>query len=131
VGKTTSGDDDRVAVEGGGAERRALAAEFPEWHLWCSRGGDGEPCALMATRRRVLTDTEIHAGLARTLPMGFHGDLRTQLAEQAEREDALREGRRRPPPVLTDTHDGGEGEADRAQAASGRVAREGVPRDPT
>jgi hypothetical protein len=48
----------------------------------------------MATRRRVLTDMELHAGLAHTLPMGFFGDLRKQLAEQAEREDMLREGRR-------------------------------------
>jgi hypothetical protein len=93
VGKATSGDDDHFVAGRSAAEWRALAEEFPEWHLWCSRGGDGEPRALMATRRRMLTDTEIDAGLARTLPMGFHGDLRTQLAEQAEREDTLREGR--------------------------------------
>jgi hypothetical protein len=47
----------------------------------------------MATRRRVLADVEMHAGLAHTLPMGFFGDLRKQLAEQAERENTLKEGR--------------------------------------
>jgi hypothetical protein len=93
VDKATSGHDEHFALDEGDSERRALAAQFPEWHLWCSRDVAGEPCALMATRRRVLTDVEMDAGLARTLPMGFFGDLRKQLTEQAEREDTLRDRR--------------------------------------
>ena len=65
-----------------------LTAQYPGWNVWRSNDGDG-PGELMATRRRVVTDTEMRAGLARTLPVGYHGDLRAQLAEQAEREDAL------------------------------------------
>ena len=66
-----------------------LAAEFPGWRFWCSQDGDS-PGELMATRRRDLTDAEVAAGLARTLPMGHNADLlRAQLAEQARLEDAM------------------------------------------
>jgi hypothetical protein len=63
--------------------------EFPNWRFWFSRDGGGRPDELMATRRRDLTEAELDAGLACTLPMGRGADLRTQLAEQAERENAL------------------------------------------
>jgi hypothetical protein len=66
-----------------------FSAEFPHWRFWCSRDGDGRPEELMATRRRDLTQAELDAGLASTLPMGHGADLREQLAEQAERERAL------------------------------------------
>ena len=66
-----------------------LAEQFPAWHIWAARRGDGTPGDLMATRRRNLTTAELDAGLARTLPMGYGTDLRAQLAEQAEREDAM------------------------------------------
>jgi hypothetical protein len=94
MGKATSGHNDHFPPDGDNSEQQALAAEFPEWRLWRSRGPNGEPCALMATRRRTLTGMEMNAGLARTLPMGYFGDLRKQLAEQAEREDTLRDDRR-------------------------------------
>ena len=71
-----------------------IAAQFPHWHIWRGRREDGTPGDLMATRRRDLTQAELDAGLARTLPMGFFGDLRTQLAEQERRERALSEGDR-------------------------------------
>jgi hypothetical protein len=71
-----------------------LAAQYPNWNIYLTRHQDGSPAALMATRRRHLTQAELDAGLALTLPMGFFGDLRTQLAEQEQRERALREGDR-------------------------------------
>ena len=70
-------------------ESTALAADFPSWHVWQARRGDGTPGDLMATRRRDLSDEEMRRGLARTLPMGYGTDLRTQLAEQVRLEDAL------------------------------------------
>ena len=69
-------------------EPATIAAQFPAWRIWRARRGD-EPGELMATRRRDLTTAELDAGLARTLPMGYGADLRAQLAEQAEREDAM------------------------------------------
>jgi hypothetical protein len=42
----------------------------------------------MATRLRDLTDEELKAGLSCTLPVGYGTDVRTQLAEQAESENA-------------------------------------------
>jgi hypothetical protein len=71
-----------------------IAAEHPGWNVYATRHPDGTPAALMATRRRYLTQAELNAGLARTLPMGFFGDLRAQLAEQEQRERALSEGDR-------------------------------------
>jgi hypothetical protein len=66
-----------------------LAQEFPDWNIWATHNEDGTPATLMATRRRDLTQAELNAGLARTLPMGFFGGLRTQLAEQERRKNAL------------------------------------------
>lgn len=71
---------------------KTLAREYPQWHFWWSRDSGGEPSELMATRRRNLTADEIEDGLAPTLPMGFGGDLREQLAEQTRRERALGQG---------------------------------------
>jgi hypothetical protein len=68
-----------------------IAAEFPAWRFWRGKRADGKPGELMATRRRYLTAAELAAGLAITLPMGLFGDLRTQLAEQAELERAFAE----------------------------------------
>ena len=59
-----------------------LEAQYPNWNIYVTRHPDGSPAALMATRRRHLTQAELDAGLALTLPMGFFGDLRAQLAEQ-------------------------------------------------
>ena len=36
-----------------------LAAQFPGWHIWAARCGDGTPGELMATRRRDLTTAGI------------------------------------------------------------------------
>jgi hypothetical protein len=66
-----------------------FSTEFPHWRFWFTRDGDGQPDELMATRRRDLNEAELDAGLAYTLPMGHGGDLREQLAEQTERENAL------------------------------------------
>ena len=71
-----------------GSEEAAGAAMRPPLSH-ATRHPDGSPATLMATRRRPLTQAELDAGLAYTLPMGFFGDLRTQLAEQTERERAL------------------------------------------
>lgn len=66
-----------------------LARQYPTWHIWRGRRADNSPGDPMATRRRDLSSAELDAGLARTLPMGYHGDLPTQLAEQAARESYL------------------------------------------
>lgn len=79
----THGDD------GVAAEIAAIEADFPGWRIWVSRGTDGAPCELMATRRRDLTFWELEAGLAPTLPNGLLGDLREQLAEQTRRERSV------------------------------------------
>jgi hypothetical protein len=71
-----------------------ITAQFPRWHVWRGRRGDGTPGDLMATRDRSdLTDAELAAGLAVTLPLGLSGDLRAQLAEQERLERALGGGR--------------------------------------
>lgn len=69
-----------------------LAEEFPNWRFWRGRTRTDEPGDLMATRRRDLSDHELRAGLALTLPLGVVADLRSQLVDQAKREDALGEG---------------------------------------
>lgn len=68
-----------------------LQRQYPAWNIWRARRDDELPGDLMATRRRSLTNDELAAGLARTLPIGFHGDLPTQLAEQAATESDLDE----------------------------------------
>lgn len=65
-----------------------LQAAFPGWRIWRTQDASG-PGELMATRRRALSDGEVEAGLARTLPMGHNPDLRAQLADQARREDTM------------------------------------------
>jgi hypothetical protein len=74
-----------------GSERiiEQIAAQFPQWNVYATRNPDGSPAALMASRRRSLTQAEQAAGLACTLPMGYFGDLRAQLAEQERLERAL------------------------------------------
>jgi hypothetical protein len=69
-----------------------LSADWPGWRFWRTRGGNGRPGTVMATRRRDLTDAELYAGLAVTLPMGYDGDLRKQLHIQSLREEALGRG---------------------------------------
>jgi hypothetical protein len=67
-----------------------IAAQFPRWRIWRGRRDDGGPGDVMATRRRRgLTDAELAAGLADTLPMGLSNDLCAQLAEQERLERAL------------------------------------------
>jgi hypothetical protein len=66
-----------------------IAERFPHWNVYATRNPDGTPAVLMATRRRPLTNAEQAAGLARTLPMGYFGDLVEQLAEQDRLERAL------------------------------------------
>jgi hypothetical protein len=70
-----------------------LQAQYPRWNVYTTRNPDGSPATLMATRRRTLTQDEQAAGLARTLPMGYFGDLCEQLAEQERLERALGGGR--------------------------------------
>lgn len=71
-----------------------LAQRWPDWRVWRSQLGDGEPGKVYATRRRDLTDREIRAGLARTLPAFYTEDhistLRRQLDEQLVIEAGLR-----------------------------------------
>ena len=66
-----------------------LEAQYPNWNIYPTRHDDGTPGVLMATRRRHLTQTELDAGLAYTLPMGYFGDLPTHLAERQRRQNAL------------------------------------------
>lgn len=75
----TSSDDDV----------QEFAAEFPGWRFWRGHDCAGRPGDLMATRTRHLTDAELSAGLACTLPVGVVGDLREQLVDQAKREAGL------------------------------------------
>lgn len=58
---------------------------WPQWRVWRTTAG-----TLMATRRRDLSDAELAAGLAMTLPAGVCGpSLPDQLAEQAAIEERL------------------------------------------
>ena len=66
-----------------------LQREFPSWRFWYGRRSDGQPGDLMATRRRVLSDAEMRAGLAHTLPMGLTVDLYEQLLRQSAIEHDL------------------------------------------
>ena len=62
-----------------------LKSDWPAWHFWVTDAG-----SIMATRRRDLTDDELKAGLAMTLPMGVAGPpLIDQLLRQQTIEDAL------------------------------------------
>jgi hypothetical protein len=62
-----------------------LKSDWPAWHIWVTDAG-----SIMATRRRDLTDEELRAGLAMTLPMGVTGPpLPEQLRRQQTIEDAL------------------------------------------
>jgi hypothetical protein len=70
-----------------------ITEQFPQWNVYATRHPDGSPATLMASRRRTLTQAERAAGLACTLPMGYFGDLREQLAEQERIERALGGGR--------------------------------------
>jgi hypothetical protein len=66
-----------------------IRKNYPGWNVYVTRNPDGTPAALMASRRRRLTNAEQAAGLAATLPMGFFGDLVEQLAAQARLERAM------------------------------------------
>jgi hypothetical protein len=62
-----------------------LKSDWPTWHIWVTDAG-----SIMAARRRDLTDDELRAGLAMTLPMGVAGPpLLEQLLRQQTIEDAL------------------------------------------
>lgn len=76
-------DDAAPLTPAGQTDRERLSVEYPGWKIWSTDGG-----VLMASRRRALTDAEVAAGLARTLPYG-DDDLAGQLAEQARIERAL------------------------------------------
>ncbi|GAB3676371.1 hypothetical protein GCM10027589_46530 [Actinocorallia lasiicapitis] len=69
-------------------ELPALVAEYPQWRFWHGFRSDGRPGDLMAVRRRRLSDAELGAGLAMTLPMGVFGPpLAEQLARQRQIEE--------------------------------------------
>jgi hypothetical protein len=62
-----------------------LKNDWPAWHIWVTDAG-----TIMATRRRDLTDDELRAGLAMTLPLGVTGPpLTEQLLRQQHIEDTL------------------------------------------
>jgi hypothetical protein len=66
---------------------------YPGWNVWRSWVGEDIPGKVHATRRRDLTDGEMRAGLAVTLPVGYTDHhmqtLREQLAEQSRIEKSL------------------------------------------
>ncbi|GAA3217055.1 hypothetical protein [Actinocorallia longicatena] len=69
-------------------EREDLAARYPGWRFWRTRHGV-ELKGLMATRRRDLSEKEIAAGLAQSLPYGLTESLDSQLARQDRLEKDL------------------------------------------
>lgn len=70
-----------------------LKRQYPGWYVWRSRVGEDAWGKIHATRRRDLTDDELRAGLAVTLPVGFTNHhmqtLRKQLARQSQIEAEL------------------------------------------
>lgn len=66
-----------------------LTRDYPGWYFWRARRDDGTPGSIMATRKAMITEDHLRAGLARTLPYGVTGTLEEQLAEQTLKEAAL------------------------------------------
>lgn len=65
----------------------ALAEEFPGWHVWRSQEEQNTPKGWYATREQPLSSMEYRQGLYRTLASDDPDGLRTQLEQQARREE--------------------------------------------
>jgi len=74
-----------------------LEQQYPGWNVWRSRVGEDIPGEVHCTRRRDLTDDELRAGLAVTLPVGYtnHHHMQT-LREQLARQSQIEAGLQRP-----------------------------------
>jgi hypothetical protein len=69
-----------------------LRESFPHWHIGRFVASNDEPCAWMATRRRVLTTGEMRRGLMHSLVADSAERLRDALAGQRRIElSAIRE----------------------------------------
>lgn len=64
-----------------------LDRDFPAWSLWRSKRDDGSPGSWWASRRRLLTESEMKAGLLHTLAADDREQLLEQLNAQAELEE--------------------------------------------